>query len=74
MIIDFNESSMCEYHLYYVKYRFKEDETVGHAACMGERRNAYRVLVGKHERKRPFGRPKNGCYGNGMEGVGCGPG
>ena len=29
----------------------------GHAARMGERRGVYRVLVGKPERKRPFGRP-----------------
>jgi hypothetical protein len=25
---------------------------------MGEKRNAYRVLVGKPERKRPLGRPR----------------
>jgi hypothetical protein len=25
---------------------------------MGERRGAYRVLVGKHEGKRPLGRPR----------------
>jgi hypothetical protein len=25
---------------------------------MGEKRNAYRVLVGKSERKRPLGRPR----------------
>ena len=30
---------------------------VGHVARMGERRGVYRVLVGKPERKRPFGRP-----------------
>jgi hypothetical protein len=30
----------------------------GHVACMGERRNVYRVLVGKHEGKRPLGRPR----------------
>ena len=28
----------------------------GHVARMGERRGAYRVLVGKHEGKRPLGR------------------
>jgi hypothetical protein len=28
---------------------------VGHVACMGEKRNAYRALVGKHEGKRPLG-------------------
>ena len=30
----------------------------GHVARIGERRVAYRILVGKPERKRPFGRPK----------------
>jgi hypothetical protein len=30
----------------------------GHAARMGERRNAYRILVGKPEGKRPLGRPR----------------
>ena len=31
---------------------------VGHAACMGEGRGVYRVLVGKPEGRRPPGRPK----------------
>jgi hypothetical protein len=30
----------------------------GHVARMGERRNAYRSLVGKPERRRPLGRPR----------------
>ena len=30
----------------------------GHVARMGERRGAYRVLVGKPERRRPFARPR----------------
>jgi hypothetical protein len=30
----------------------------GHAARMGERRNAYRILVGKPEGKRPLGRQR----------------
>ena len=30
----------------------------GHVACMGERRGVYRVLLGKYEGKRPFGRPR----------------
>jgi hypothetical protein len=30
----------------------------GHVAGMGERRTAYRILVGKPEGKRPLGRPK----------------
>jgi hypothetical protein len=31
----------------------------GHVACMEERRGAYRVLVGRPERKRPPERPKH---------------
>jgi hypothetical protein len=31
---------------------------VGHVACIGERRGVYRVLVRKHEGKRPIGRPR----------------
>ena len=30
----------------------------GHVACMEQSRNAYRVLVGKPESKRPLGRPR----------------
>jgi hypothetical protein len=30
----------------------------GHVARMGEKRNAFRVLVGKPEGKRPLGRPR----------------
>ncbi|KAJ4443652.1 hypothetical protein ANN_05327 [Periplaneta americana] len=30
----------------------------GHVACMGESRNAYKVLVGRPEGKRPLGRPR----------------
>jgi hypothetical protein len=30
----------------------------GHVACMEEMRNAYRILVGKNEGKRPLGRPR----------------
>jgi hypothetical protein len=35
----------------------KKYEMGGHAARVGEKRNAYRILVGKPERKRPLGRP-----------------
>jgi hypothetical protein len=27
----------------------------GHVACMGDKRGAYRVLVGRHQAKRPLG-------------------
>jgi hypothetical protein len=30
----------------------------GHVSRMGEKRNAYRILVGKPEGKRPLGRPR----------------
>jgi hypothetical protein len=30
----------------------------GHVARIGERRGAYRALVGKHEGRRPLGRPR----------------
>jgi hypothetical protein len=30
----------------------------GHITCMGENRNAYKILVGNAERKRPLGRPR----------------
>jgi hypothetical protein len=30
----------------------------GHVARMGEKRNPYRILVGKPEEKRPLGRPR----------------
>jgi hypothetical protein len=30
----------------------------GHVAQMGEKRNAYRILVGRPEGKRPLGRPR----------------
>jgi hypothetical protein len=32
---------------------------VGHVACMGERRDVYRVLMRKLDGKRPLGRPKH---------------
>jgi hypothetical protein len=31
----------------------------GHVARMGEKRNAYRILVGKPELKRPLERPRS---------------
>jgi len=30
-----------------------------HIACVGEMRNAYNILVGKPEGKRPLGRPRH---------------
>jgi hypothetical protein len=36
----------------------------GHVAPMGEKRNAYRILVGKPEGKRPLGRPRSSWLDN----------
>jgi hypothetical protein len=36
----------------------------GHVARMGEKRNAYRMLVGKSEDKRPLGRPRRRSVDN----------
>jgi hypothetical protein len=47
----------------------------GHVACMGEGRDVYRVLVGKPEEKRPFGRPRRRWKYNikaDFQEVGCG--
>jgi hypothetical protein len=32
---------------------------VGHVACMGEVRGAYKILVGRPEGRRPLGRPRH---------------
>jgi hypothetical protein len=47
----------------------------GHVACMGERRGAYRALVGKPEGRRPLGRPRHRWEDNikmDLREVGCG--
>jgi hypothetical protein len=36
----------------------------GHVARLGEKRNAYRILVGKPEGRRPLGRPRRMWMGN----------
>jgi len=47
----------------------------GHVELMGERRGLYRVLVGKPEGKRPFGRSRRRWKDNikmDLQEVGCG--
>jgi hypothetical protein len=47
----------------------------GHAARMGERRDSYRILVGKPEGKRPRGRPRHRWVYNikmNLRGIGLG--
>jgi len=46
----------------------------GHVALMGEKRGAYRFLVGKPEGKRPLGRPRHRWEENiklDLQEVGC---
>jgi hypothetical protein len=38
--------------------RVVKSRKAGHIARMEEKRNAYEILVGKPEEKRPFGRPR----------------
>jgi hypothetical protein len=40
------------------------DEIGGACSTYGEKRNAYRILVGKPEGKRALGRPRLRCMGN----------
>jgi hypothetical protein len=37
---------------------------MGHVARIGEKRHAYRLLVGKPEERRPLGRPRRRCVDN----------
>jgi hypothetical protein len=41
----------------YISYLDNETRLAGHVVRMGEKRNAYRILVGKPEGKIPLGRP-----------------
>jgi hypothetical protein len=42
----------------------KENETGGACSTNGEKRNAYRISVGKPEGKRPLGRPRRRWVGS----------
>jgi hypothetical protein len=42
----------------------KEDEVGRACSTHEEKRNAYRILMGRPERKRPLGRPKHKCENN----------
>jgi hypothetical protein len=44
----------------------------GHVARIGEKRSAYRLLVGKPEGKRPLGRPRRRWVDNIMKDLGRG--
>jgi hypothetical protein len=44
---------------------------VGHVARIGTKRNAFRILVGQPERKRPLGRPRHRWVDNIKMNLGC---
>jgi hypothetical protein len=46
------------------KMKSRRMRWTGHVARMGEKRNAYRILAGKPEGKRPLGRPRYGWVDN----------
>jgi hypothetical protein len=45
-------------------YQIEKNEMGGACSNMGKRKGAYRVLVGKHEGKRPLDRPRHRREGN----------
>jgi len=49
-------SITCTPHQYYSDDHIRSMRWMGHVACTGERRGAYRVLLGKPDGKRPLGR------------------
>jgi len=53
----------CSSNIVWVKM-LRRMKWLGHVAHMGERKGAYRVLVGKSEGKRPPGRPRYRRKGN----------
>jgi hypothetical protein len=50
---------VCSPTKFYSGDQIKEYEMLGSLARMGENTNAYRVLVGKLQGKRPLGRPRH---------------
>jgi hypothetical protein len=58
---------LSHYNLYFspsIIRMIKSRRWAGHVARMGETRNAYRILVGEPEGKRPLGRPRRWCLVN----------
>jgi hypothetical protein len=58
-----------------IRIKSRRMRWAGHIARMGEKRNAYRLLVGKPEEKRPLGRPRRRWVDNirmDLGEVGCG--
>jgi hypothetical protein len=48
---------VCILHQIFVEIKSRMMRWAWHVARMGEIRTAYKIFVGKHEEKRPLGRP-----------------
>jgi hypothetical protein len=56
---------VCNKHLIFLRaIKLRRMRWAGQVARIGERRGVYRVLVGKPERKTPFGRPRHSWEDN----------
>jgi hypothetical protein len=56
-LFDWKSMTYKAYNLFFTirMIRLRWMRWAGHIACKGEKRNTYRVLVGKPKRERPFG-------------------
>jgi hypothetical protein len=77
LIIDIFEElhNLCSSPSIIIMIKSRRMRWAGHVARMGEKRNAYRILVGKPEGKRPLGRPRRRwAYNSKMDlrEIGCG--
>jgi hypothetical protein len=61
---------ICTLHQIIRMIKSRRMRWVGHVARMGEKGNAYRLLVGKPELKRPLGRPRRRWMDNIMTDLG----
>ena len=71
------ENAYIKLQNYFNKVKSRRLRWAGHVAHMEQSRNAYRVLVGKPEGKRPLGRPRRRWEDNikiDLREVGCDPG
>jgi len=69
------QPKLLQFHNNSNMYKSRRMRWAGHVTSMGERRGAYRVLVGKPEGKRPLGRPRHRWGDNikmDLQEVGCG--
>jgi hypothetical protein len=46
-------------YFFLIRFKSRRMRRAGHEARMGDKRNVYRLLVGKPEGRRPLGRPRS---------------